>query len=288
MTATEMLQAKSSLLRRIKHNPDKLFKLYHYTGLDLDNDEIQDLPFKEQVNKAIANESREEFDSFLKRAELALVTSEIVFWKKDIALAAWAGNDVFNGHQVPDDIWALSSQLWICPPLIAPKEGRETVLYVLLIPDQEKQELAFLTMAHFPDDNKWLYWFQDLTVSVGDILVGEWINTHLYAMLEFTKLPFVTAHKEPGNRNTRRQAEREELPEQLFRFIHLRHPQRKETQDEGTGREFSCQWIVGGHWRKQWYPSEQKHKPVYILPYIKGPDDQPLKSSPEKLYKVVR
>lgn len=48
---------------------------------------------------------------------------------------------------------------------------------------------------------------------------------------------------------------------------------------EGEPVDWSCQWWVSGHWRRQWCPGLKKHKPVYIAPYIKGPPDKPLKDT---------
>lgn len=52
-------------------------------------------------------------------------------------------------------------------------------------------------------------------------------------------------------------------------------------RDSSSGRggavEWSSRWVVSGHWRNQWYPSEKTHRPVWIAPHIKGPDDRPIK-----------
>lgn len=49
-----------------------------------------------------------------------------------------------------------------------------------------------------------------------------------------------------------------------------------EVDPELRGREYSHRWIVDAFWRRQWYPSEQRHKPKWIAPYVKGPKDKPL------------
>ena len=51
--------------------------------------------------------------------------------------------------------------------------------------------------------------------------------------------------------------------------------------------EWACQWIVGGHWRNQWYPSKHEYRPKYIASYLKGPEDKPLRN-PGRLFAVVR
>lgn len=57
----------------------------------------------------------------------------------------------------------------------------------------------------------------------------------------------------------------------------------REREGNRTGEQFqvdwSCRWHVRAHWRNQWYPSEQAHRPKLIADYIKGPDDKPFRAS---------
>lgn len=55
-----------------------------------------------------------------------------------------------------------------------------------------------------------------------------------------------------------------------------RDPEHEEWDETHEGPEWSHRWLVRGHWRNQWYPSENRHKPVWIMPFVKGPDDKPL------------
>jgi hypothetical protein len=64
------------------------------------------------------------------------------------------------------------------------------------------------------------------------------------------------------------------------------HPH--ETDASGEPVEWSCRWIVNGHWRNQYHPSTGKHELKYILPYVKGPDDKPLKVPNQTVYSVSR
>ncbi|MEW2810975.1 hypothetical protein AB0929_28390 [Streptomyces massasporeus] len=59
------------------------------------------------------------------------------------------------------------------------------------------------------------------------------------------------------------------------RLIGLRRPRATAGQGEGS-REYQHQWIVRGHWRQQWYPKRQVHRPVWIAPHIKGPEGAPV------------
>ena len=51
--------------------------------------------------------------------------------------------------------------------------------------------------------------------------------------------------------------------------------------------EWSCRWVVNGHWRNQAYANGE-HKLIYIMPYVKGPDDKPLRVPKHTVYSVSR
>lgn len=46
----------------------------------------------------------------------------------------------------------------------------------------------------------------------------------------------------------------------------------------GDSIEWTHRWLVNGHWRRQWYATEGRHKPKWIAPYIKGPEDKPFQA----------
>ncbi len=74
------------------------------------------------------------------------------------------------------------------------------------------------------------------------------------------------------------------------KVIQLRRPQIENHQqsEDGAEVEWSCRWIVSGHWRNQYHPSTGKHELKYILPYVKGPEDKPLKVPTHTVYEVSR
>jgi hypothetical protein len=54
------------------------------------------------------------------------------------------------------------------------------------------------------------------------------------------------------------------------------HPRRGRTgETEVLERDF--RWTVRGHWRRQWYPSTEEHRPVWIEPHESGPTGKPLR-----------
>lgn len=76
-------------------------------------------------------------------------------------------------------------------------------------------------------------------------------------------------------RGTRRRAERlGELSE--ISVVRLRRIVTRNDNDDPQPVEWSHRWIVSGHWRNQWVPSLEAHRPTWIAPYVKGPEDLPL------------
>jgi hypothetical protein len=91
-------------------------------------------------------------------------------------------------------------------------------------------------------------------------------------------------------RGTRRRLERADWPtEPVVRVIQLRRLEHRPTHGPAqTEHEWSCQWLVRGHWRQQFYPSKHANQPIWITPYIKGPENKPLKPPRATVFAVVR
>lgn len=92
-----------------------------------------------------------------------------------------------------------------------------------------------------------------------------------------------TAEPDRAARKRLRRAGREPAP---VRVIELRRPKNGGESSE-SDREYHHQWIVRGHWRQQWHPKRQVHRPVWIAPHIKGPEGAPLIGG-EKVYALKR
>ena len=56
-------------------------------------------------------------------------------------------------------------------------------------------------------------------------------------------------------------------------------PRTSSASRPASGRTYSHRWVVRGHWRRQWYPSQNRHHPIWITEYIAGPDNSPVKLS---------
>jgi hypothetical protein len=63
------------------------------------------------------------------------------------------------------------------------------------------------------------------------------------------------------------------------RLVYLNRKTGRRNQPASTGtRTYSHQWIVKPHWRQQPYgPGRSLRRATYIAPYVKGPEDKPLR-----------
>lgn len=78
-------------------------------------------------------------------------------------------------------------------------------------------------------------------------------------------------------------------PAPLVRTVQLRRVSTVRDHDTVPHRvEWSHRWLVSAHWRQQFYRSTEEHRPVLILPYVKGPEDKPLKPPRAKVFAVIR
>jgi len=73
------------------------------------------------------------------------------------------------------------------------------------------------------------------------------------------------------------------------RVVLLRRQVGPKSELPGEPVIWSCHWLVRGHWRQQACGEGRRdRKPVWILPYIKGDLDAPLKPPDERIFAVVR
>ena len=125
---------------------------------------------------------------------------------------------------------------------------------------------------------------QNISVSLSVwrfLLAGTaWINQRI-AVISF-------GHVE---RHRRKQLVRENnnLPVSDVKVVQLRRAEATTQEPSGPSSsvDWSCRWVVNGHWRNQIYANHE-HKLIYILPYVKGPDDKPLKIPTHTVYSVSR
>ena len=88
---------------------------------------------------------------------------------------------------------------------------------------------------------------------------------------------------EPAPRAFRKRAERAHVRPEV-RVIRL--PRRvRGSAGEPRSVDWQSRWIVSGHWRQQpWGPERKRIRPVWIAPYLKGPEDKPLVAPAHRLF----
>jgi hypothetical protein len=114
----------------------------------------------------------------------------------------------------------------------------------------------------------------------------RWIFAALYLMAQ--RLATTVRHE--TDRATRRRAERQQQQAPPFiRVVTLRRLEEARPKNPTPAEvDWQWQWEVRGHWRNQFFPSENAHRPVYIEAYVKGPEDKPLKPGSHKLFAAKR
>lgn len=89
-------------------------------------------------------------------------------------------------------------------------------------------------------------------------------------------------------RHARKRAERQGFSPEIH-VIRLRHVVKQhDHQSMRDAIEWTCRWMVRGHWAQQWYPSKGKHEMIWIMPYVKGPEGMPFKSPLPTVGSVMR
>lgn len=59
-------------------------------------------------------------------------------------------------------------------------------------------------------------------------------------------------------------------------YLSVRRSRSPSSAHGASGRQYSSRWIVRGFWRRQWYPSLNRHLPIWIREQIRGPENAPL------------
>lgn len=77
-----------------------------------------------------------------------------------------------------------------------------------------------------------------------------------------------------------------------IKIVNLRRPERreqtKEEAEHAKKRNYKCWFMVDAHWRKQFYPTLNRHIQIRIMSYPKGDMTKEFKPPREKIYKAVR
>jgi hypothetical protein len=131
--------------------------------------------------------------------------------------------------------------------------------------------------------------FDDASWDVPELEAGTSVGELLPVLLAVWLLmqqPLARTSEVEVDRAARKRLRRAGQEPKPVRVIELRRL--KSSGESGDGESnYHHQWIVRGHWRQQYYPARQVHRPVWIAPHIKGPEGAPLIGG-EKVYALKR
>lgn len=89
--------------------------------------------------------------------------------------------------------------------------------------------------------------------------------------------PMTAQDDVPADRQERRRLAREGREPSRVRVIRLRRPSGRGSGEPGEPTIWHHRWIVRGHWRMQPHgQGRQQRRPVWIAPFVKGPEDAPM------------
>lgn len=90
------------------------------------------------------------------------------------------------------------------------------------------------------------------------------------------------------DRHTRKRFARARLPEREVTVVRLRRVEPEHEHGDPKVVHWTHRWLVGGHWRLQYYPSVGMHRQIWISPYVKGPEELPLRPRKARVFELVR
>lgn len=118
----------------------------------------------------------------------------------------------------------------------------------------------------------------------GNSVLNLWGRTIIAAWL-LSQQPLADVSQVEAQRAARRRLLRARHEPRPVRVVELRRP--KSSGGQASAGNYHHQWIVRGHWRNQWHPKHEVHRPVWIAPHVKGPEGAPLIGG-EKVYALKR
>lgn len=111
----------------------------------------------------------------------------------------------------------------------------------------------------------------------------------LFLLMQQTRVVDSSRRETSPNKKKIARLKKKEISQDVT-VVRLRKTEYVNSQPKTSGIEYSVRWFVSAHWRWQPYKREDgvsDYKRILISPYIKGPDDKPLKIS-KKVFAVVK
>lgn len=256
-----------------------------------------------------------------------LPIARILIWQPEIAQASVRGAGAFVGTTLPEDTLKPEPQIWYVDgdylwnssehsPAMAeefdlpmPCDLQATILLPCVGVDPTAMEgvttnnwvpdIAFTGRSGFSMGFVFLakdpgrgppYFLRFLPAIYNDDEISTLFYANTVAQLQFLSMPFIETQATPLPRPERRRMKRERREEPFIGTIILRHRQ-SDTHEKGdhSAVDWSCTWIVSGHWRKLHQPRiSDGAQTTYVHPYLKGPEGLPLKMPSKRIGLVSR
>lgn len=144
-----------------------------------------------------------------------------------------------------------------------------------------RTKLALVHYTRIPFDKTFDQQVSDADAERGEeylekvLEMSHYFNSVIQVFFRLMQQRIVVRYPEYAPRASWRRSQRAGLNHRNVLVVRLRRPSNP-PQAEGGTVDWSHRWIVGGHWRNQWYPSEKVHRQIWISDYEKGPEDKPL------------
>ena len=233
---------------------------------------------------------------FAAKAASSLYKSKIFLWDSDIRTAALTHAPKLPPHKVGDVEWPFPLMWWAYDAdvdISGVSEEYQGFDMVGILIEQHPMGIEVTNVVQKTRvGNKMgvmlpILWTYDMVYP--DSFEND-NNRHFYegavSLCGFLQSKLVEQREAYAHRSVRRRH-----PETLgapITTITLRYKHSINARNIGGGsqhKDYDYQWMVSGHWRNQWYPTEDRHRLKWIDAYVKGPDGKPLRRA---VYKVAR
>ena len=232
---------------------------------------------------------------------------ELVLWQNDLWHAAIRGSDAFldvipTEEDLPEEpqLWMFAQPYWMTTDLSAEATdalelgGPHLLEGYLVFNSQSPRTRGHILIAGMilsepaaPGYRRHpiLRFFPSADQAHGAV----WPLNEIMAACRFMRLPLAGREIHRLPRQQRRALGRAGKPLQDVQVVVLRRQiAPHEVEDREGDIEWSCHWLVKGHWRRQWHPSLSEHRPIYIDAHLKGDMEKPFRPPRQKLYVVAR
>jgi hypothetical protein len=287
----------NEILQTINDQRQWLIKAYKYNGKDILKNSYLDRQRPDYVEDEINSKM------VISAMVAFLEQAKVCYFEPAIAISAESGNkyfenEIFPAFNPPHQIWFSK----LINPFITTFRGKKWTrnAEMLSINDDDIRYGVFLLQLE-ETGNGGLFLPIDVNglPNVVQIIYKENNNygpnnaarNRILAKLAFMNQPFIentSLDRVATFQGAHHQAKKNDAKK--IQIVYLRCREQHPTLQDGSPNpvDWSCQWLVQGHWRNQYHPSDQSHKPMFIQSYVKGPEDKPFKAPRERIFAAVR